>query len=83
MKYAPVCLLALLSSLLVSCFEVREEITLNRNRSGNYRLVVDIGGMSGMMDQLGETLGGEEAGEESGGPEGAPWSPTWLSRRIC
>ncbi len=65
MKYGPVCLLALLSSLLVSCFEVREEITLNRNRSGNYRLVVDISGMSGMMDQLGETLGGEEGGEES------------------
>ena len=68
MKYGPVCLLALLSSLLVSCFEVREEITLNRNRSGNYRLVVDISGMSGMMDQLGETLGGEEGEEESAAP---------------
>jgi hypothetical protein len=68
-------LLALLSSLLVGCFEVREEITLNRNRSGTYRLVVDISGMSGMMDQLGETLGGEDATEEGGGPAGGAMEP--------
>ena len=50
--------LGVLFSALLGCFEVREEITIHKNRSGTYRLVIDMGAMAGMMQDAGESLTG-------------------------
>ena len=49
---------------LLGCFEVREEITIHKNRSGTYRLVIDMGAMAGMMQGAGESLAGAFGGED-------------------
>lgn len=55
--------LCVLFCTLLGCFEVREEITIHKNRSGTYRLVIDLGEMAGMMQSAGESMGEALGGE--------------------
>ena len=66
--------LGVLFTTLLGCFEVREEITIHKNRSGTYSLAVDMGRMADMMQGAGDTLAGALGGDESGEaqPEAKP-----------
>lgn len=51
-KFSAVALAALFALTLSSCLHIVEEVTVRKNGSGNYKLMLDMSEMKGMLDMM-------------------------------